>query len=478
MERDFIPKKLILIGLNHKTAPVEVREKFVLKGKGSPLEILKKFFSASEEFYFLSTCNRVEFYFVVDKNKEDLFFEEFKNFIKKFVEKDVEEIWKYLYIIENEDAIKHLFEVACGLDSMVLGEPQILGQVKDAYKLATRHKTTGLYLNKLLHRCFFVAKRIRTETGIGGGAVSVSYAAYLLGKKILGDLSERTLLLVGAGEMAELTCLHFHSSGIKKIIIANRTFSRAVELAEKFGGIPTSLENLRETLKEADIVVSSTGSPDYVITYDLVKGVLKERRYNPLFIIDIAVPRDVEPKIHELENVYLYDIDDLKELVKQAFKEREKEAQKAKKIIEEEIIKFRKWLKELEVHPTIRALMEKGERIRKKEVERTLKRLKELSPEEKEALEILTKSIVQKILIYPVEFLKKSYHQDKRYIDIIQRIFKLDEDFEEKSLKKREEMEEKRDVVEKDKKYAEKELKDSEGHSKREGLLRQGQYLQ
>ncbi|PMP98020.1 MAG: glutamyl-tRNA reductase, partial [Thermodesulfobacterium geofontis] len=228
---------ILLIGLNHKTAPVEIREKLAFKNLSShPLEKIKKEISSFKEGLFLSTCNRVEFYFILDPDKKNQFLTEFFSFIERessFKWKDLE---PHLYFLENEKAVKHLFEVACGLDSMVIGEPQILGQVKSAYKEALNYRTSGLILNKLLHKCFSVAKKVRTETGIGGGAVSVSYAAYSLAKKILGSLKDKTVLLVGAGEMAELACMHFVSEGVRKVIIANRTLSKAIELAEKFKG--------------------------------------------------------------------------------------------------------------------------------------------------------------------------------------------------------------------------------------------------
>ena len=356
--------------------------------------------------------------------------EEIARFIEEHTDLNWNKIKEHFYLLSGDETIKHLFEVACGLDSMVLGEPQILGQVKNAYKEALKERVSGLVLNKLLHRTFFVAKRVRTETGIGGGAVSISYAAYILAKKILGELKDKILLLVGAGEMAELACTHFCSAGISKMLIVNRTFSRAVELAHRFGGEAYSLEDLKNTLIKADIVISSTGAPGFVITKKLVSSVLKPRRFKPLFIIDIAVPRDVEPEVNELENVFLYDIDDLKGVVEESLKERQKEALRARRIIEEEVLKFKKWLKELDLHPTIKSLMEKAEALRKKELQRTLKRLKHLSPEEVEALEVLTKSLVQKLLYFPISFMKSSHHhKGKEAINIVRRMFELDEPY-------------------------------------------------
>jgi glutamyl-tRNA reductase len=424
---------ILLIGLNHKTAPVEIREKLAFKSPSShPLEKIKKEIFSFKEGLFLSTCNRVEFYFVLDPDKKNQFLMDFSSFIERESSFKWEDLEPHLYFLENEKAVKHLFEVACGLDSMVIGEPQILGQVKSAYKDALNYRTSGIVLNRLLHKCFSVAKKVRTETGIGGGAVSISYAAFSLAKKILGSLRDKTILLVGAGEMAELACMHFVSEGVKKVIIANRTLSKAVELAEKFKGEAYSLDELPQALVKADIVISSTGAPDCIITKNMVSSILKPRKYRPLFIIDIAVPRDVEPEVNKLENVYLYDIDDLKSVVEENLRGREKEALRAQVIIETEVFKFQKWLKELDFYPTLRALSEKVENLRQNELAKTLKKLKNLSEEEKEAIEILTQSLVQKLIYYPINFIKKSYHEEGKYaISLIRQIFELDEPFEE-----------------------------------------------
>jgi len=424
---------ILVIGLNHKTAPVEIREKLAFKNSSlHPLEKLKKEVSSFKEGLFLSTCNRVEFYFILKRDQKNKFLMDFFSFIENessFKWKDLE---PHFYFLENEKAIKHLFEVACGLDSLVIGEPQILGQVKSAYKEALNYRTSGIVLNRLLHKCFSVAKKVRTETGIGGGAVSISYAAYRLAKKILGSLKDKVVLLVGAGEMAELACMHFVSEGVKKVLIANRTLSKAVELAEKFRGEAYSLDELLNALIKADIVISSTGAPNCIITKNMIASVLKPRKYKPLFVIDIAVPRDVDPEVNNLENVYLYDIDDLKSVVEKNLKEREKEATRAKTIIEAEVLKFQKWLKELGFYPTLRALNEKAEKLRQKELAKTFKKLKNLSEEEKEAIEILTRSLIQKLLYYPINFIKKSYHEEGKYaISLIRQIFELDEPFRE-----------------------------------------------
>ncbi len=434
MGRGFIPMPneyvILLVGLNHKTAPVEIRERLSFaKSPLHPLKLMRESFGGLfKEAFFLSTCNRVEFYVVIENGMKDKFMKEFIKFLAGTADISQDELFSYLYVYEDETAIRHIFEVACGLDSMVLGEPQILGQMKDAYRKALELKSTGLFLNKVLHRCFFTAKRVRTETGLGSGAVSVSYAAVILAKKVLGSLADKTVLLIGAGEMAELACIHLLGQGVKKILIANRTLSKAVELAERFKGKAYHLSELKEVLIQADIVISSTGAEGFVIPKDLVASILRARKYRPLFIIDIAVPRDVDPEVNSLENVYLYDIDDLQAVVAENLSHRQAQALRAKTIIEEEVLKMKRWLSELSLHPTINRLTQKMEAIRKRELEKTLKRLRNLSPEEMKALEVLTQSLVHKILYYPIKFLKEGYHEEgKLAVSLIREIFELDE---------------------------------------------------
>ena len=423
-------ERLLLVGLNHRTAPVEVRERFALEKKGThPLDILRQELPQASEAYFLSTCNRVEFLLVTEEVEGAL--AGLKDLLARETGLPRSRFEPHLYVLRDREAVRHLFRVAAGLDSMVLGEPQILGQVKEAYREAARRRTTGPILNRLLHRTFSVAKRVRTETGIGSYAVSVSYAAVELAKKIFGSLRGKKALLVGAGEMAELAAQHLLSAGVEKMLVANRTFSRAVELAERFRGEAYSLEELPECLLEADIVISSTGAPGYVITRETVKPLLRKRRLRPLFFIDIAVPRDIEPAVNELENVYVFDIDDLKQVVEENLGRRRKEARRADRIIEEEVLKFERWLRELEVYPTIKALREKAEEIRRRELARTLPRLRNLSPEDKEALEVMTEAIVNKILHAPILYLKMGYHRmGREAITTVRRVFDLDGDLE------------------------------------------------
>ncbi|MBX6423687.1 glutamyl-tRNA reductase [Thermosulfurimonas sp. F29] len=423
-------EQILLVGLNHRTAPVEVRERFALDKKGgSPLEILRENLPGANEVFFLSTCNRVEF-LLISEDPEGVL-ENLKAILSRETGLSREEFEPHLYVMRNMEAVRHLFRVASGLDSLVLGEPQILGQVKEAYREAAARRTTGPILNRLLHRTFSVAKRVRTETGIGSYAVSVSYAAVELAKKIFGSLKGKTALLVGAGEMAELAAQHLLGAGVERMLVANRTLARAVELAERFRGEAYSLEELTECLLATDIVISSTGAPGYVITRDMVKPLLRKRRLRPLFFIDIAVPRDVEPAVNDLENVYVFDIDDLKQVVEENLGRRRKEALRAERIIEEEVLKFERWWRELAVYPTIKALREKAEAIRRRELARTLPRLRDLSPEEREALEVMTEAIVQKLLHAPITYLKAGYHRmGREAITTVRRVFDLDGDLE------------------------------------------------
>jgi glutamyl-tRNA reductase len=324
--------------------------------------------------------------------------------------------------------VRHLFRVAAGLDSMVMGEPQVFGQVKAAYRQAVDKKSTGVVLNRLIHRTFFVAKRVRSETGIGDNAVSVSYAAIELGRKIFGSLEDKQVLLIGAGEMAELAVEHLVGHHVGKVFVANRTFSRAASLAKTFDGRPVSMEEIPEMLQTVDIVVSSTGAPDLVITRAMVKAVLRRRRNNPLFFIDIAVPRDIDSAVHKLENVYLYDIDDLKEVVDDNLAQRKKEAVKAERIIEEVLLSFRDWYDRLAVVPTVVAMREKITDIARAEADKTLGSLKHLSDNDRAAVYRMTAAIVNKVMHDPTTFLKNSADKKEknRYLDIAKKLFGLE----------------------------------------------------
>jgi glutamyl-tRNA reductase len=321
----------------------------------------------------------------------------------------------------------HLFRVAASLDSMVVGEPQILGQLKVAYREATECRTVRVILNRLLHKAFSVAKRVRSETCIGSCAVSISYAAVELAKKIFGILEGKRVLLVGAGEMAELAAEHLINNGVRHMTVANRTLERAVELAKRFHADTIPFEHLFDALRSADIVLTSTGSPNFILNYNDVKVRMRERRNRPLFFIDIAVPRDIDPEVNRLDNVYLYDIDDLQGVIELNKEERKKEAERAEHIIAEETLKFQEWLGILDVVPTIVALRDKAEGIRKSDLQRTLSHLSHLSDSDRQAIEVLTESIVKKILHDPILFLKKKSERNTKelFLDFAQQLFNL-----------------------------------------------------
>jgi len=419
--------RIVNIGMNHETAPVELRECLARDPAHADRALaMMRELSCIKEGLFLSTCNRVEALFTTEQTEEAE-----RSVVTLLCElggMSSENLRSSLFIHEDRDAVRHIFRVASSLDSMVIGEPQILGQIKEAYSSATKEKTTGVILNRLLHRAFHAAKRVRTETGISDAAVSVSYAAVELAKKIFYDFKGRKVLLIGAGEMAELAARHLLSQGVSAIVVANRTFQKAVEVAQAFDGSPVSFEEIGSQLLEADIVVSSTAAPGYVITHDQVKGSMKRRRNRPLFFIDIAVPRDVDPEVNNLENVYVYDIDDLKGIIQGNISQRREEAVKAERIVEEEVIKFEQWLKTLEVVPTIVSLKEKAERVRQAELKKSLLSLGDLSPSQIRSLETLTLSITEKILNDPILFLKQKADRPlgKTYLDTARRLFRLD----------------------------------------------------
>jgi glutamyl-tRNA reductase len=332
-------------------------------------------------------------------------------------------------VYRNHEAVNHLFKVAASLDSMVVGEAQILGQIKEAYRYASQFGCTGPLLNKLLHKSFSVAKRVRSETGIGSAAVSISSAAVELARKIFGNLDDKKVLLIGAGEMAELAAEHLLGQGVKGITVANRTLSRAVDLAKRFNGSACSLEELAEQIETVDIIVSSTGSSDLIIKSDDVRPLMRVRRNRPLFFIDIAVPRDLDPELNELENVFLYDIDDLSQVVEMNRSERQKEAVKAARIVEEETLKFSKWQEGLTITPTISALRAKADEICSSEVSKTLARM-DLSDSDRQKVEKLAQAITAKMLHNPLRFLKSESCRkgEDSKIDMVRTVFGLEND--------------------------------------------------
>ncbi len=362
---------IVLLGLNHKTAPVELRESLAFSKDETvaALEAIQKDPLVREVILF-STCNRVEILMVVENMSNAV--EAVKLHISEFKNVPISQFEKVLYIYNGDEAVRHIFRVASSLDSMMVGEPQILGQIKEAYLAATLKKTSSVILNRLLHRTFFVAKRVRSETGIGDHAVSISYAAIELGRKIFGTLEGKKVLLIGAGEMAELAVEHLIRNKVENIIIANRTFKRGMELAERFSGKAIRFEEISDCLKFVDIIISSTDSPSFIITRDQVKRIIRTRRNRPIFFIDIAVPRDIDPKINRLTNSYVYDIDDLKSVINENIEDRNRESIKGERIIDEAVIRFWQWYENLDVVPTIVALRKKLDAIAKTEINKNL----------------------------------------------------------------------------------------------------------
>ena len=418
--------EILILGLNHKTADVDLREclAFADDQVDTALQTLGQQPSISE-IVLLSTCNRVEMIFTAKEPEKAL--SVVKNFLAEFKNIPADNFEKALYLHRGDEAVKHIFRVAASLDSMVVGEPQILGQVKEAYRIATEQKTSGVILNRLLHKTFFVAKRVRTETGIGNSAVSISYAAIELGRKIFGTLEGKNALLIGAGEMAELAVEHLRRHRTAEIFVANRTFARAVELAGKFNGSPVNFEEIPDILPRVDIVISSTGSSEYVITRPQVKPIMKARRNQPVFFIDIAVPRDIDPALNRLTNVYVYDIDDLNGIVDENIEDRSREAIKGERIVDEAAIRFRQWVKSLSVVPTIKDLRDKLEKITRAELAKT-RSGQDFSQEQAAALEKMAAALVNKILHDPTMLLKTEgcYADKSQHIDLTRKLFKLD----------------------------------------------------
>jgi glutamyl-tRNA reductase len=334
-----------------------------------------------------------------------------------------------IYLYFDHEAVRHLFRVASSIDSLVMGEPQILGQVKDAYRTSVEHNATGVLLNKVIHHAFRTAKRVRTETGIASNAVSVSFAAVELAKKIFGSLIGKSILLIGTGEMSELAAKHLINNGVEKIFIANRTYARAVQMADDFHGAAVEFDKLPEKLQDIDIVISSTGAPGYVINAATVEAALRRRKNRLLFLIDIAVPRDIDPAAGEIENVYLYNIDNLQDIVDSNLKSRRKEADKAESIIDEELSKYMEWYDTLEVVPTIVSLREKMESIIRGELAKSGYWMVNLTEGERRNIEMLANSIINKVLHDPITGLKEESRDNGAlpYIAAIRRLFGLDD---------------------------------------------------
>jgi glutamyl-tRNA reductase len=419
---------IILIGLNHKTAPLTVREKiFAGCEEENNLPAGLTALEGIQEAMFLSTCNRIEVLACIDG--QDATVCAIRDFLAGSGGLSPQEAADCFYIYRDEEAVRHLFRVTSSLDSLVMGEAQILGQVKDAYRQALAGNSTGVILNRLLHRSFRTAKRVRSETAIAVNPVSVSYAAVELAKKIFGSLAGKQVLLIGAGEMAELTGMHLLSCGVEEIIIANRSQAQAVMLAEKFHGQAVPLEKLAEKLVDVDIVISSTGAPSYIITADLIRRIHQQRKSRLLFLIDIAVPRDIDPAADSVENVYLYNIDNLQDIVDENMKARKKEALKAEAIVAEEVSRYINWIKEQEAVPTIVSLRARAEEIVLAEMAKVSPWLQSLDAQEQEKISILVNAVVNKLLHNPVTVLKEesSEFESSKIVALTRQLFLLDE---------------------------------------------------
>jgi glutamyl-tRNA reductase len=379
----------------------------------------------SGEAVIVSTCNRVEIYTEGDSDTQVR--DEVAAFVSEFHGVSREQLDSHLYARSDADAARHLFRVASGLDSLVVGEPQILGQVKVAYELAAERQTTGGSLNRLFHAAFAAAKRVRTETGLAEGAVSVSYAAISLAKKIFGRLEGLHVLILGAGEMAELTATHLKGQNVKSLVVASRTFANAEALAHEVGGHAVPWTDMSGALAGADIVVTATGASEPVLTGERIEGVMKHRTHRPLFIIDIAVPRDVEASAGDLEQVFLYNIDDLKQIVNENLARRTAELQSAENIVSEEVGKFATWLRSRTAVPTVVALRQRFEHIRQSELKRLEPKLAMLPPEARARVDEITRLIVEKLLLAPTEQLKASDEQMiQAYAEALGRLFSLE----------------------------------------------------
>ena len=412
-----------LLGINHKTAPVEVRERLAIPERRLP-EALRELMQLPGvgEGMILSTCNRVEVLAQTVNGSTDL-----RQFFRRHFSLDASLYEPHLYEYHQSDAVRHLFRVASSLDSMIVGEPQILGQVKEAYATARAAGAVQSYLDLLLTRAFAVAKRVRTETEVGSSSVSVASAAVELAAKIFGSLECKQVCLVGAGKMSELAARHLLARGAGPIFVANRTYERACDLASRFDGQAIRFDHLYEHCEHADIVITSTGSPVAIFHREHGEKFLARRKNRPMFFIDIAVPRDVDPAMNKLDGIFVYDIDDLQDAVASHVSGRKQEAQNAEKIIEAEVERFQARLQSLHVVPTIVSLQDHFETIRQAELDRVRGKLGQLSPEQEEAVEALSQGIVNKILHTPITRLKSAAAGPEitSLLDTFRRIFNL-----------------------------------------------------
>ena len=420
---------IVLVGINHKSAPVEVRERLALT-EDACAKGLRALVDGSvvREGLIVSTCNRVEVLAETDSEQLNDSIERVKQFLSRTDSLPRSFFETQLYRHTDDEAVRHLFRVTSSLDSMVVGEPQVLGQVRRAYSIALEAGTAGRILNRLVHHAFRVAKRVRTETGIGANAVSISYMAVELGKKIFNSLEGRTALLIGAGEMAELSARHLINAGVSRVLLANRTEEGAEHLAAELGGEAINFAGLSAYLAEADIIICSTAADRYLITEQMAREALSKRRNRPSFFIDISVPRNIDPAVGKLPNVFVFDIDDLESVISSNIREREREAERAELIVESEIMQFQQTLRVLDIGPTIGALRNKLQDIAKVELTRQRNRLGALTAEQETAIEALLVSTVNKISHPLLSHMRRSYGaSDAETIQAWRDIFGLEE---------------------------------------------------
>jgi len=389
---------IVLVGVNHKTAPIEVRELLAFSDEACT-DGLRRLVDGEivREGLIVSTCNRVEILSATTSEQLESGTERITEFLDSRRPLPQGFLDQHIYSHRDEEAVRHLFRVASSLDSMVVGEPQVLGQVRHAYSLAVEAGTAGRVLNRLVHHTFRVAKRVRTETGIAANAVSISYMAVELGKKIFDSLKGHTILLIGAGEMAELSARHLLNAGASSLLITNRTEESAKHLATEFGGTAAPFEELEKSLADADIVICSTGSPTFVVTEEMVRKSRERRRNRPMCLIDISVPRNIDPNAGNVPNVFVFDIDDLESVISSNIREREREAERAELIVQSEVMQFQQSLRLMDVGPAIGALREKLQDVARTELQRQRKRLGPLTPDQEAAVEQLLMATVNKI---------------------------------------------------------------------------------
>jgi glutamyl-tRNA reductase len=419
-----------VLGLNHRSAAVSIREQLALND-ARLREALSRAASSPQipEAVILSTCNRVEFYTASPQPQEAVgalwsIVEEVCGLHKE----SLRAFRPHLYDLQGDEAVRHLFRVASSLDSLVLGEAQILGQLKDAYQKAAEHQTVGRYLGRGMERAFSTAKRVRTETRLGASGVSIAYVAVQLAEKIFGTLRDKAVLLIGAGDMAELAARHLLQHGATRPVIANRSLDRAQALAESLGGTARQLEALPELLLAADIVITSTGSDRPILRRDTLQGIMRARKYRPLFLIDIAVPRDIEAAAGDLDNVYLYDIDDLEQIVASNLEDRRREAAQAEQIVQDEVERFRRWNEEADIVPTVVALRKHVTEIKDAELEEVLGKLKHLSEKDQQLVRTLGHRLANKFLHSPTVNLKRRASErqvNQDHLDLLRALFDL-----------------------------------------------------